>query len=295
MKKTLILGLALFMPLPAVIPVAHADELMKWERIPLQVPLHVDQERIVFVNKNVRVGFPPELNGKLRVQSSGGAVYLRASGAFPVTRLQLQNVENGELILLDVSASAGKDALEAVRLVYSGEVSTATGSHATRVSGDDPAPDAEAGTPKGDKKKKPAVPYPVALTRYAAQNLYAPLRTVEPLPGVRAQALRLPKVLNSLLPGEPVTVSPLVSWAAGGYSVVALRVKNQRSGKVVLDPRALQGRFYSAAFQHRWIGPAGTPEDTTVLYLVTEGKPEAAFYPEAVTPLRKKGGAKREN
>lgn len=292
MKRALILGLALLTPLPAILPVAHADELMRWERIPLQVPLHIDQERIVFVDKNVRVGFPAELNGKLRVQSSGGAVYLRASGAFPVTRLQLQNVENGELILLDVSASAGKDALESVRLVYSGEVTSATGSHATRVSGEAPAPAAEAGTPKGDKKKKPAVPYPVALTRYAAQNLYAPLRTVEPLPGVQSQALRLPKTLTSLLPGEPVLVSPLVSWAAGGYSVVALRVKNQRSGKVVLDPRSLQGNFYSAVFQHRWIGPAGTPEDTTVLYLVTEGKPEGAFYPEPAPVVKGKKGVR---
>jgi len=291
-KRALILGLALLTPLPVILPVAHADELMRWERIPLQVPLHIDQERIVFVDKNVRVGFPAELNGKLRVQSSGGAVYLRASGAFPVTRLQLQNVENGELILLDVSATAGKDALESVRLVYSGEVTSATGSHATRVSGEAPAPDAEAGTPKGDKKKKPAVPYPVALTRYAAQNLYAPLRTVEPLPGVRSQALRLPKTLTSLLPGEPVSVSPLVSWAAGGYSVVALRVKNQRSGKVVLDPRSLQGNFYSVVFQHRWIGPAGTPEDTTVLYLVTEGKPEGAFYPEPAPVVKGKKGVR---
>lgn len=37
---------------------ANATELMKWERIPLQIPLNVDQERIIFVDKNVRVGFP---------------------------------------------------------------------------------------------------------------------------------------------------------------------------------------------------------------------------------------------
>ncbi len=34
-------------------------------------PLKVGQERVVFVDKNVRVGFPPALNGKLRVQSTG--------------------------------------------------------------------------------------------------------------------------------------------------------------------------------------------------------------------------------
>ena len=83
---------------------AQADELMKWERIPLNIPLKVGQERVIFADKNVRVGFPPALNGKLRVQSTGGAVYLKADSAFPQTRVQLQDVESGEMILLDVTA-----------------------------------------------------------------------------------------------------------------------------------------------------------------------------------------------
>ncbi|WP_201490669.1 DUF3438 family protein, partial [Escherichia coli] len=33
--------------------VLHADELMKWERIPLSVPLKVGQERVIFADKNV--------------------------------------------------------------------------------------------------------------------------------------------------------------------------------------------------------------------------------------------------
>ena len=84
---------------------AGADELMKWERIPLQIPLKVGQERVVFVDKNVRVGFPPALNGKLRVQSTGGAVYLKADSAFPQTRVQLQDVESGEVLLFSLNRS----------------------------------------------------------------------------------------------------------------------------------------------------------------------------------------------
>ncbi|MBD2812737.1 DUF3438 family protein, partial [Xenorhabdus sp. Vera] len=34
---------------------AKADELMKWERIPLPVTLKVGQERIIFADRNVRV------------------------------------------------------------------------------------------------------------------------------------------------------------------------------------------------------------------------------------------------
>lgn len=88
-------------------PFSHAVELMKWERIPLQVPLTVGQERIVFVDKNVKVGFPASLDGKLRIQSSGGTVYLDARAAFPATRLVLKDVESGEIVLMDVSERCG--------------------------------------------------------------------------------------------------------------------------------------------------------------------------------------------
>ena len=47
--------------------------------------------------------FPPALNGKLRVQSTG-AVYLKTDSAFPQTRVQLQDVESGEVLLFDIAA-----------------------------------------------------------------------------------------------------------------------------------------------------------------------------------------------
>lgn len=90
---------------PAGCPALHAVELVKWERIPLPVALNIGQERIVFVDRNVRVGYPAALEGKLRIQSSNCTLYLLASQSFAATRLQLQDTENGELILLDVSAS----------------------------------------------------------------------------------------------------------------------------------------------------------------------------------------------
>ncbi|MBD2812765.1 DUF3438 family protein, partial [Xenorhabdus sp. Vera] len=34
---------------------AKADELMKWERIPLSIALKIGQERIIFADRNVRV------------------------------------------------------------------------------------------------------------------------------------------------------------------------------------------------------------------------------------------------
>ncbi|EIC0518953.1 TIGR03749 family integrating conjugative element protein [Salmonella enterica subsp. enterica serovar Chester] len=263
---------------------AGAVELMKWERIPLQIPLTVGQERVIFVDKNVRVGFPESLNGKLRIQSSSGTVYLDARAAFPSTRLVLKNVENGEMILLDVSASEGKTVREPVRLVYQGTVSSASSASQSTVS--DTQDSRQNGEPeKTATKNKPVLngPLPVVLTRYAAQTLYAPLRTVEPVAGIHALPLRLPARLTALYPVAPLEITPLAAWGLGDYSVVAVKVRNPGVTKVVPDPRNLSGRFITATFQHRWLGEAGRPEDTTTLYLVVKGRPESAFPAEPVS------------
>ena len=283
--RRFLLSIACLAALPA-----QAVELVKWERIPLPVSLHVGQERIVFVNRNVRVGFPPELKGKLRVQSTGGAVYLQPGEEFVRTRLVLQDVENGEIILLDISAEEGKNVLEPVSLVYQGEVSSLTGNNDVAATANQPPKTSERQSTSKPKEKKSTTPLPVALTRYAAQSLYAPSRTIEPLPGVHSISLALPDKLTSLLPSESVVVRPLAAWGLQGYSVVALTLRNQRSEKVILDPRRLRGNFYSATFQHRWLGASGTPEDTTTVYLVTKGRPDAAFLPEPAKVKTGKGG-----
>lgn len=269
----------------SALPVA-AVELMKWERIPLPVPLHVGQERIVFVDKNVRAGFPAALGDRLRIQSTGGALYLLASAPFPATRIQLQDKETGELLLLDISATAVPDTTpvkEPVRLVYSGEVTTttpATGS--TTISVATPASTASPVTQTADKTAPARTPVAVALTRYAAQTLYAPARTVAALPGVRNVTSPLPARITTLLPGAPLTITPLATWQLGDHYVVALKLQNTAARRLTPDPRQLQGRFYSATFQHPWLGGAGTAEDTTTLYLVTRGRPDQAFIPEPV-------------
>src|SRR3546814_15368284 len=63
----------------AAAPVSSAVEILRWGRMPLAVPVKVGQGGIVFIDRNVRVGVPAGVGERLRVQSAGGAVYLRAS------------------------------------------------------------------------------------------------------------------------------------------------------------------------------------------------------------------------
>ena len=226
--------------------IAQAVEIRHWQRLPLGVPLAVGHERVIFLDQPVRVGLPPALSGKLRVQSANGALYLLASAPFSSTRLQLQLPDSGELILLDLTAEASKPALEPLRIVHT-----------------EPTQNAESAT------ATPPTPIPVALVRHAAQQLYAPLRTVEPLPGVRPHRPNLPLELSHLLPSDPVAARPLAAWRLAEYTVTAVLLRNQTPEPVALDPRRLNARLYAASFQHKFLGPRGTPEDTSVAYLVT--------------------------
>lgn len=295
MKHVLyLLGLLMTASLPTTV---QALEILRWERMPLAVSLHVDQERVVFIDRNVRVGVPVSLAGRLRVQSAGGAVYLRASEPIEPTRLQLQDADSGALILLDIAAEAapaGQPPLEPVRIVEAEATPTRYGDQSVTAAVDG-----------GDTQKATSreTPVPVVLTRYAAQNLYAPLRTIEPASGITSVTLKRKLPLDTLLPTLPVRARALAAWRLDGLWVTAVRLSNTSTHWLSLDPRELQGDFMTGTFQHNTLGPAGTPDDTSVVYLVTKGHGlaesllptispvnAALNLPEPQTPDHKEGG-----
>ena len=76
------------------VPAAHAIEILRWERLPLGGaaggrPGARGVHRAQRAHR--RAGGVGE---QLRVQSAGGAIYLRANAPIPPTRLQLQDVES---------------------------------------------------------------------------------------------------------------------------------------------------------------------------------------------------------
>jgi len=271
MNRLLPLALAAFALAP--FSAAQAIELLRWERLPLALPLLVDQERVVFVERNVRVGVPASLDNRLRVQSAAGAIYLLAREPIEPTRLQLQDADTGTVMLLDIAAEPAQDGqqpLEPVRIIEAASAAAAAAAD------DDSAAAAQ---------PVRATPQPVILTRFAAQNLYTPLRTVEPVPGVTRVTLRRDLPLDTLLPTLPVQAHALAAWRLDDLWVSAVRLRNHSTHWLDLDPRALQGHFLTATFQHATLGPSGTPEDTTVVYLVTRGNGLAQALLPSIAPI----------
>lgn len=279
---------------------AQAVEILQWERIPLAVPLRVGQERIVFVDQNVRVGMKPELVGKLRVQSTGGAIYLLANETISPSRLQLQNVANGEIMLVDIAATAAQDgqpALEPVKIV-AGETTPSRYGQAPSTKLQSTAATTTTGQQEEDAPPVPQheTPSPVVLTRYAAQMLYAPLRTVEPVAGIAQVRIDRRLDLSTLLPVQPLEASALGAWKLDGFYVTAVKLRNTSSQQLKLDPRDLMGNFVAATFQHPYLGARGNATDTTTVYLVTQGKGlRESLLPASISQVDPKGGQRGSN
>ncbi len=139
--------------------------------------------------------------------------------------------------------ASDKGSAEPVRIVYSGDVSSISSSNDTPSSsaGNPSAAPGRKTAPRRSVKIKYNAPLPVVLTRYAAQSLYGPVRTVEAVPGIHPVNPHLPKRITTLYPSEPVAITPLGGWGIGSRNVVALKVQNTASRKITLDPRVLQG------------------------------------------------------
>ena len=77
----------------------------------------------------------------------------------------------------------------------------------------------QADAPADKSVPRRETPVPVVLTRHAAQNLYAPLRTVEPVAGIGRVNLRRDLALDTLLPTLPVHARghwPRGAWKTSG-------------------------------------------------------------------------------
>ena len=245
-------GAFLSMTLPlcwVFLPGTAASETVEWRRTPISVVLSVGEERVLTFPGAVQVGVPQSLSGSaLRSQSTGGTVLWLARAPFESERIQVRVIETGEVLLFDVTAlaepaSVPREAIEVLVPDNAGSV---------RLVGD----------------RQGAIT-PVSLTRFAAQQFYAPERILDDRPGIRRVPMRVPEVV-SLYRDARIETRMLASWQAGRYFVTAVALANKGQDRLWLDPRLLRGRFLTAAFQHNVLGPHGSRNPITTAYLVTD-------------------------
>jgi len=225
-------------------------ERITWDKTPIQLTLKVGAERLIHFPNPVRVNVPNERTADLRTQSMDGTVYWLAKESFETTRILIQEIDSGHTFLFDLSANnKGGTAPVTVLVPKRGK----TGLVATS------AP--------SDSEVKP-LDY-ITLTRFAAQQMYAPSRLLRNNPRIHRVPLNTPDNIN-LLRGGTVTATPIISWLGdGGLYITVVRLQNRVDQAQPLDPRELRGRWLTATFQHARLLPSGNEADTTSLYLIS--------------------------
>ena len=241
-------------------------ERVVWNKAPIAIPLVVGEERLVHFPDSVSIGLPQSLTPLLRSQSINGTLYLLARQAFEPTRVMVRSETDGPIYVLDISAAPGgadSRSLPDVQVLL----------QASQKPPQDLSEDAGADQSTSDKQSQ-SLGY-AALTRYAAQQLYAPTRLIPRQPGVVAIPVNPEPV--DLVVGGKIEAVPVATWKAGLRYVTAVKLINRTRQPVVLDPRELRGSWLAATFQHNRLLPAGSEADTTVVYLVSDRRFDAAF------------------
>ena len=229
----------------------NAPERVVWNKTPIAIPLVVGEERLVHFPDSVSIGLPQSLTAQLRSQSINGTLYLLAREPFDTTRIMVRSETEGPMVVLDVSAEpaeANRSTLPDVQILLDSE------------------PDTNAAGSLSNTKSL-SWGY-AALTRYAAQQLYAPTRLIPRQPGVVAIPVSAEPV--ELVHGARIEAVPVAAWKAGLRYVTAVKLTNRTQRPVVLDPRELRGAWLAATFQHNRLLPAGDEADTTAVYLISD-------------------------
>lgn len=245
---------------------SRGPERVVWRKTPIAIPLIVGEERLIHFPESVSIGLPQSLTARLRSQSINGTLYLLARQSFESTRVMVRSENGGPLFVLDLSAELSNEErppLSDVQVVL--ETSKVA-------AGSDGSDTDSAETTTGNRFSQWGY---VALTRYAAQQLYAPERLVPNTPGVVAIPVQGASV--NLLRGGGVEAVPVAAWKAGLHYVTAVRMTNHSAKAVILDPRELRGAWLAATFQHNRLLPSGTDEDTTAVYLISDRPFDVAF------------------
>jgi integrating conjugative element protein (TIGR03749 family) len=185
----------------------------------------------------------------LRVQTVWSTSYVTALAPFSRTRVVAEDRATGSVILLDLTASRSNSVTQPIQIVVP----------ATAAAGP-AASDDEGGAAPVDM---------VTLTRFAAQQMYAPRRLTGPHSAIRRVMVERAQ-LDDLYAGGGVRGTPAAQWRGDEFYVTAVVLQNLQGQPVELDPLNVRGRWRAITFQHGRLLGKGSEADTTVVYLVCD-------------------------
>lgn len=249
----------LFLILCGAIPsAALAERNLVWNSTPITLVIPVGEEIRVTFPTEVLLQVPATLTSSLEsLAPNQQIVYWRATAPFDAARVVAQSVDNQTVYLIDLVAQPGASK-EPVMIEDANRILAAHN-------------EAEGSSTRYEPQEL-LDPPEIILTRFASQTLYAPQRLLPQNDSISALAdvrLATDFPLIRSQSGEQYAVSVVGAWSGFGRYVTAVLVVNQSQLRIEVNPGLVQGNFTHITPQHLFIGPKGSLEDRTTLYLIS--------------------------
>ncbi|MGR5296818.1 TIGR03749 family integrating conjugative element protein [Vibrio mediterranei] len=234
---------------------AWATDILVWDKRPLQVRLEVNKERIIEMPDNVRVGLPEYLYSKVNISTTGGVMYVTAKEPFTKTRATIRLASNNEEILIDFFGVESIDDMEPelIKIIKKDDAEKA-----------EAARDAYMAQSNGVSVKD--------IIQYASHDFYAPPRLKNTNKPIIENEIRAQLRLDLMFMGRSASLfdlKALKQYRTSRYTLTAILVTNRTSQPQEIVYSDLYPDFIAASSQHIDVGPAGSQEESTILYLVT--------------------------
>lgn len=231
-----------------------------WQQKPIDIILPVGKERMIGFPGTVDFGYDKTVlsDDKLSVQNNNGTLYLVAKTEFSAQRVQVRCRDSGQIILLNLSAQKNMSNIP-LDIVISDE----------NKADDNVTNSSDAESIDNTSEIKHINITAVTLTRFAAQQLYAPKRLLVQPSSIYRVPMHTAKTVPLVLDGSVIAM-PLASWRGGDLFVTAILLRNQLKQELTLDPRNLCGNWKTASFfPSSVLTTAGTESDSTTVFLVS--------------------------
>ena len=246
----------------------------------IKLMLDVDQEvQLNFEKPLSSIGIPTDIKNNIKTQLIDSRIWIKATKAFKPTRVLVKSLK-GEISVFSLSATPNQQKAQEYPIKYNivserrQAYKSSSSSSSSSSSGSDSSSNNKKNTNTNTNTATKTGENYIALTRFVAQSFYAPKRLIKKIDVVRVpintkQLITLFACSKNLACNGNVSASPLASWKSSHYYISAVLLKNTTRQQIVLDPRDLLGEWKSATFHFNRLGRAGSPTDTTVVYLIS--------------------------
>jgi integrating conjugative element protein (TIGR03749 family) len=225
-------------------------ERVVYQLAPVRIPLPIGRERTVSLPGPFALHAPEGFDALVRSQIIERTAYLKGLAPFGSVRVVAEDLVTGRQIPMDLVSVPDDGSPQRPMEVFA-PVHRQEG--ASGNAGDPGAPPLDM----------------VALTRHAAQSLYAPRRLIPSTPAVRQVPVN-PKPVDGLYRGWRVETVPIGAWRSGDLYVTAVRFTNTGDQAVDLDLQEVRGRWLAATAQHTRLLASDPAWRTTTVYLVCD-------------------------